>query len=235
MKIKSIDIFNFGFFMLLILICCVTLLLSGGYAMQKDKAIALPTPDIKGVMPFETVLMHRRSIRDFKSSPLTIKQISQLVWAAQGITDKYGFRTTPSAGALYPLEIYVVAGRVDGLNPGIYRYVPKTHELKNVKTGEYRNELCDEALNQDAIRNAPASIVISGILKRTTGKYGKRGLQYVLMETGHAGQNILLEAVGLGLGAVPIGAFDDSDVGRLMGFNADEVPFYIIPVGIPKE
>jgi SagB-type dehydrogenase family enzyme len=207
---------------------------SESVAMNKNDGIALPQPNTKGVVPLEQALMQRRSARSFNDTPLTLKHISQLFWSAQGVTDLNGYRTAPSAGALYPLEVYVIAGKVDGLSPGIYQYLPGKHEIKNIKTGDFRNDLCKAALNQAPIRHAPATILISGIFKRITGKYGKRGIQYAFIEVGHAGQNILLQASSLGLGAVPIGAFNDTGVGKLMGFNGDEAPLYLIPVGIPK-
>ena len=202
--------------------------------MQKDELISLPLPDTKGVVSLETIMINRRSIRHFKNKPLSLKQVSQLLWSAQGITDTRGFRTAPSAGGLYPLEIYLFAGDVDGLSDGIYRYIPESHKIRIIKKGDLRDELCNAALKQSSIRQAPASIMISGVLKRTTVKYGKRGPQYVCIEVGHAGQNVLLQAVSLGLGAVPIGAFHDQEIEKLMGFDQGEVPIYIIPIGIPE-
>jgi SagB-type dehydrogenase family enzyme len=206
-----------------------------GATMEINDVITLPQPDTKGSIPLEQTLLKRRSVRNFKDIPLSLKNISQLIWSAQGITDKRGYRTAPSAGALYPLEVYVIVGKVDGLMPGIYQYLPGKHELKTIKTGDFRNELWKAGLHQTPIRQAPATILTSCVFKRITGKYGKRGIQYAFIEAGHAGQSILLQAVSLGLGGVPIGAFHDPEVSHVMGFNEDEVPLYLIPMGIPND
>jgi SagB-type dehydrogenase family enzyme len=206
-----------------------------GAAMGKKDVIPLPQPDTIGAMTLEQTLLQRRSIRNFKDATLSLKQISQLLWSVQGITDIRGYRTAPSAGALYPIEVYVIAGKVNELSPGIYKYLPEKHEIKIIKTGDFRNDLYAAALNQSPILQAPTTILFSGIFKRITGKYGKRGIQYAFIEAGHAGQNLLLESISLGLGTVPIGAFDDADVSRILGFNEDETPMYLFPVGIPQK
>ncbi len=195
-------------------------------------AIILPQPKLDGNVSLEQTLLLRRSIRQFDDAPLTMAQVSQLLWAAQGVTHPAGFRAPPSAGALFPLEIHLVADRIKGTSPGIYRYLPAKHQITKIKSGSYLNELAAAGLDQDAIRQAPAAIVISGVFSRTTVKYGKRGIQYVFMEAGHAGQNILLQAVACGLAGVPIGAFDDGAVSKLMDFPSNETPLYIIPVGL---
>jgi SagB-type dehydrogenase family enzyme len=171
-------------------------------------------------------------VRAYRDEPLALAEVSQLLWAAQGITDPAsGHRTAPSAGALYPLELYVVAGRIDGLPPGVYRYVPRAHSLTPVKNGDQRKALYESVLRQSAVRDAPAVLVISAVYERTTGKYGERGIRYVHMEAGHAAQNALLQAVALGLGAVVIGAFDDDGVRQAVGMPAAEQPLYVVPVG----
>ncbi len=200
-------------------------------AMEDKTMIPLPGADTHGAISFEKTLSQRRSIRNFKNTPLSLKQMAQLLWAGQGVTSAYGFRTAPSAGALYPLEIYVVAGQVDGLAPGIYQYIPAHHALKRIASGDARTDFCQAGLGQTPILQAPVTVLISGVFKRITGKYGKRGVQYTLIEAGHAGQNILLQAVSLGLGALPIGAFDEEKVSRLLNFSPEETPLYLIPVG----
>ena len=202
--------------------------------MGKDNdqnVIALPLPTTDGKISLEQTLVDRRSIRHFSDKPLTIDQISQLLWAGQGMTDNRGFRTAPSAGALYPLELYAILGKLEGVPAGIYHYNHKDHHLIKIKEGDFRSELCAAGLSQGAIKNAPMTILISSVFKRTTIKYGQRGIRYVIMEVGHAGQNILLQAVSLGLGAVPIGAFNENDIIRLMDFGSEEQPLYLIPVG----
>ena len=160
-----------------------------------------------------------------------LAELSQLMWAAQGMTDPRGLRTAPSAGALYPLELYVVAGNVTGLPPGIYKYRRERHELLSLAKGDRRNDLCNAALGQSSIRRAAVVIVLSGVYGRTTVKYGERGIRYVHMEAGHAAQNVYLQAVPLQLGTVVIGAFHDEEVKRMMMMTDKEKPLYIIPLG----
>lgn len=197
----------------------------------ESEIIKLPEPKYDGSIPVEEALFKRKSVRDFKDMPLTFSEVSQLLWAAQGITGAGGRRTAPSAGALYPLEIYVVAANVNGLLAGIYKYRPNRHELLRIIKGDKRNDLCDAALGQSSIRRSAAVIVLSGVYERTTEKYGERGIRYVHMEVGHAAQNIYLQAVSLGLGTVVIGAFRDEAVKRIFKMAGGEMPLYIMPVG----
>lgn len=190
---------------------------------------ALPEPRTTGPMSVEEALTLRRSVRQFAAKDLTVEQISQLAWAAQGITDrKRGFRTAPSAGALYPLEVYLVK------RDGVFRYLPQGHKLLQQSKQDLRGPLAQAALGQSPVREAPLDIVIAAVHKRTRVKYGARAERYVHIEAGHVGQNIHLQAVALGLGSVPIGAFDDDEVARVLGLPAEERPLYIIPVGYPR-
>jgi SagB-type dehydrogenase family enzyme len=182
-------------------------------------------------MSVEEALMKRRSVRVFKEGPVMLAELSQLIWAAQGVTDPRGPRTAPSAGALYPLELYVVAGNVNGLPQGLYKYGPGRHELLSVAKGDRRNDLCNAALGQSSIRRAALVLVLSGVYERTTAKYGERGIRYVHMEAGHAAQNVYLQAVPLGLGTVVIGAFHDEEVKKVLKLDDKERPLYIMPVG----
>lgn len=175
--------------------------------------------------------MKRRSIRSYKSEPLAIAEISQLLWSAQGVTNRKGFRTAPSAGALYPLEVYLAAGDVTDLDTGIYKYNPHRHEMVNTVQGDKRSELCRAGLGQSSIKNAPAVMVFCAVYERVTGRYGKRGIQYVHMEVGHAIQNVCLQAISLGLGSVIIGAFNDNDVKEVMNVELGEQPLLMLPVG----
>ncbi len=193
--------------------------------------VQLPEPNLKGDMSLEEALLERRSVREYDPGALTLDQVSQLLWAAQGITGVGGGRTAPSAGALYPLEVLVVAGSVDGLSPGVYRYDPPTHELNQTRQGDSRAALAAVALDQEWVRQASISLVIAAVYERTTAKYGERGVRYVHMEAGHAAQNVCLQATALGLGAVTVGAFDDSRVKNAVGLAANEEPLYIIPLG----
>ena len=156
-----------------------------------------------------------------------MEQVSQLLWAASG-ENQYG-RTSPSAGATYPLEIYLVVGEVEGLEPGIYQYSPTGHSLEKIKEEDVRNKLARAALGQGMIARAPIDIVIAANYHRTTGHYGQRGIRYVQMEAGHVGQNLHLQTAALNLGTVMIGAFQDTAVKEALGIKED--PLYIIPVG----
>jgi len=183
----------------------------------------------KGKVSLEETLTARRSVRNYKNEPLTLQEVSQLLWACDGKTAEWGGRTSPSAGATYPLEIYVVVGNVEGIEPGLYHYIVENHSLVEVKKGDLRRKLSSVCLNQTMVVEAPVSIVISGIFERTTGRYGERGKRYVFMEVGHCGQNIHLQSEALGLGTVMIGAFDDEGVREVLGIEEDV--FYICPVG----
>lgn len=196
-----------------------------------SKSIKLPKPQYDSNVSIEETLLKRRSIRSYKSEPLAIAEISQLLWSAQGVTNRKGFRTAPSAGALYPLEVYIAAGNVTDLDAGIYKYYPHRHEIVNTVKGDKRSELCRAGLGQSSIKNAPAVMVFCAVFERVTGSYEKRGIQYVHMEVGHAIQNVCLQAISLGLGSVIIGAFNDYDVKEVMNFELDEHPLLILPVG----
>ncbi|MGB9857319.1 MAG: SagB/ThcOx family dehydrogenase [Dictyoglomaceae bacterium] len=198
----------------------------------QEKIVKLPEPRYKSNVSIEEALLKRRSIRNYKNEPLTLFEISQILWSAQGITDKkMGFRTTPSAGALYPLEIYVVAGKVKDLEAGVYKYRPETHDIILVLKGDKRKELYNASLRQEWVRDAPLIIVISAIFERTTVKYGERGIRYVYMEAGHCAQNIYLQCVSLNLGTVSVGAFHDEEVKKILNLERKEFPLYLMPVG----
>jgi len=191
--------------------------------------LALPAPRREGVLSLEAALQRRRSIRSFTSETLATAQIGQLLWAAQGVTDPQGFRTAPSAGALYPLECYVVTAT------GAFHYEPARHRLQPRADNDLRGALAAAALGQEAVAAAPAVVVIAAVYERTARKYGNdRARRYATLEAGHAAQNVLLEAVALGLGGVPVGAFDDGEVARLLDLGSGETPLYLIPVGHPR-
>ena len=195
----------------------------------KPEIIRLPTPELIGEKTVEEALAERRSVREYADQPLTLAEVSQLLWAAQGITEsRMGLRTAPSAGALYPLELYVVK------NDGVWHYLPHKHSIELIIENDLRSELSNAALGQSPIKQAPVDIVITGIYKRVTSKYGNRGIRYTHIEAGHAAQNLLLEATALGLVSVPIGAFYDESVKTLLKLKDGETPLYIIPVGYKK-
>ncbi len=197
------------------------------------KQIKLPDPKYDGAISVEKTLLKRRSVREYQKTPLTLEDVSQILWAAQGETNRMGFRTAPSAGALYPLEGYVVAGEGKGLEPGIYKYVYRKHSLISFVKGDKRKELCRFSLGQSPVKSAPMVLVFTAIPNRTTEKYGQRGIKYIFMEVGHAAQNVCLQAVSLGLGTVVIGAFDDGGIKKLLDLAEEETPIYIVPVGKP--
>jgi SagB-type dehydrogenase family enzyme len=191
--------------------------------------IQLPTPRSKGTLTLEEALSERRSVRAFNEIPLTLEELGQLLWAAQGITDPAGYRTAPSAGALYPLEVYVIT------REGAYHYDPPGHRLDMHQPGDLRPALHAAALRQDAVLDAPAVFVIATVYERTEKKYGQeRTPRYVHLEAGHAAQNLLLQATALDLGAVPVGAFSDGGVKKALSLPDDQQPLYLIPVGHPE-
>lgn len=197
----------------------------------RDKMINLPDALMESSVSVEEALLKRRSERHYADTSMKLQDIAQLLWAAQGLTGRTGFRTAPSAGALYPLEVYVVAGNVEGLSAGIYQYQPAQHRLLQMVGGDLRADLTAAALGQPCIQNAPACIVVAAVYERATRKYRERGIRYVHMEAGHAAQNVYLQAVSLDLGTVVIGAFHDEKVQRILELPDDVAPLVIMPVG----
>lgn len=197
--------------------------------------VRLPSPKYKSSTSIEETLLKRRSIRDYKDEPLTLEEVSQLLWAAQGITKNGVYRTAPSAGATYPLEVYVVCGKVKGLERGLYHYDPEKHTLKRISSRDLRQELAYACYNQYFVGSAPLSLVFTAVYERTTGKYGRRGIRYVHMEVGHSAQNVYLQCESLGLGTVVVGAFNDDQVKKVLSLPRQEVPLYVMPVGKVKQ
>ena len=196
-------------------------------------SVRLPQPVSDGPISLEKALRDRRSLRHYKNSEISLVQLSQLLWAAQGVSGSGGRRTAPSAGALYPLDVYAVAGTVIGLSAGVYAYEPHRHALRRIAEGDARADLSSAALGQAPVRSAAAVLVICAVYERTTVKYGERGVRYVHMEAGHAAQNVHLQAAALGLGTVVIGAFDDDGVRKVLRMKDREQPLYLMPVGRP--
>ncbi|UCE00703.1 MAG: SagB/ThcOx family dehydrogenase [Chloroflexota bacterium] len=227
----------------LIIFFCLLFVLLGGVLFnyfRRDKAttgksgdqrISLPKPVLSSRISIEQALAQRRSIREYSSEPLTLEEISQLLWAAQGINRPGGYRTAPSAGALYPLEVYLVSNQIDQVPAGFYHYNPEGHAIEQLLRGDFRYELSQAGLNQQAIQNAPAVFLITAIYERTTAKYGPRGRQYVHMEVGSAAQNVYLQAYSLDIGTVFIGAFHDDQVKRLFNLASEEQPLCLLPLG----
>mgnify|MGYP001125624169 CR=1 FL=1 len=199
--------------------------------MTPPPAVRLPQPEFAGEVSVEQALLSRRSERAFSQRALSLAELSQLLWAAQGVTSPRGWRTAPSAGARYPLEIHAAAGLVVELPAGIYRYRSRDHSLIPSAAGDPRAELAHAALDQRFVARAAVVLVIAAVYARTCTAYGPRGVRYADMEAGHAAQNIGLQAVALGLGAVMVGAFDDAQVRRIAALPPDEEPLYLIPIG----
>ena len=196
-----------------------------------DEHIKLPDPELTGEQSVEVLLQQRRSVRSYQRSSLSLAEVGQLLWSAQGISGAQGLRTAPSAGALYPLKLFVVVGDVNDLSPGIYEYSPEEHSLIKTANGDLRKLLQKAALNQSCIGDAAMIFVFTAIYQRTTWKYGERGVRYVHMEVGHAGQNLFLQAEALGLGTVVVGAFDDDDVREGLNLDRNIHPLSLMPVG----
>lgn len=203
-------------------------------APNVEANVVLPTPRRDSSYSLERALAARRSVREFRAAPLELADAGQLLWAAQGEVSRGGGRSAPSAGALYPLELYLAAGDVRDLAPGIYRYSPAQHRITLVAAGDRRRDLARAALGQGWIAQAAAILVVAAIERRTTVKYGERGVRYVHIEAGHAAQNVLLQAAALGLGATPVGAFRDAEVHEIVGARRDERALYLLPVGKPR-
>lgn len=203
-------------------------------AIPGGRGIALPPPETQaGAVALERALQARRSIRDFAPHRLTPAVLGQFLWAAQGINDPQGLRTTPSAGALYPLVLYAVLGPGDGIGAGIYRYDVSGHALLGVADGDRRPQLAEAALRQVWMSAASAIVVLAAVYERTTAKYRERGRRYVHVEAGHAAQNLYLQCVPLGLAACEVGAFDDGAVARVVGLPVDERPVTLVAIGQP--
>ena len=198
---------------------------------QPLESFPLPAPRLASPCSVEMALQGRRSVRALGQKPLALAQLAQLLWAAQGVTSTEGMRTAPSAGALYPLELYLAVGNVSGLAAGVYKYQPEIHHLKQWAEHDRRHDLASAALGQDFVKRGAAVMVFASVQARTTGKYGERGIRYIHFEVGHAAQNVLLQAVALGLSAVTVGAFDDKHVARLLQIPPSEQALYLLPIG----
>ncbi len=204
-------------------------------AMSNPKAsdaLSLPKPETGGGMSLNQALSQRRSIRAYVKAPLVLQELSQILWAAQGVTKRSPeLKTSPSAGATFPLETFVVVGDVAGLSAGVYRYDPSGHRLSRLFDGDVRAPLAAASMGQRMVREAPVTVVFAAQFSRTTGRYGKRGVLYVHQETGHAGQNLLLQVTALGLGSVAVGALDPADAARTLKLAKELEVLYLFPVG----
>jgi len=186
---------------------------------------------------FESLLYKRKSARSFNFSKISFQQLSNLLFASYGIRNSGPCKTVPSAGALYPLSIYIAIGKdsLEEIKAGVYRYMPITNSLELVKEGDSRRIIAISCLGQAFISKAPVSIIISANFERMKYKYGNRGIRYAIMEAGHSCQNIELAAVSLGLVSCPVGAFSDNDIIKAIGLSDYEIPLYVIPIGYEEK
>ncbi len=193
--------------------------------------IKLPKPEYSGIT-VEEALLKRRSRRNYSDKPLSMDYLSQLIFAAGGITSDSGGRTAPSAGSTRPMEIYLIINSVEGLDPGIYHYAVKKHSLEKIKSGNFSKDIISAGLEQAMLGDADVTFVITAIFDRIRQKYGERGFRYSYMEAGHISQNICLQSVSLGVGSVCVGAFFDTKVNELIGIDGiDEAAIYLHAVG----
>ena len=213
-------------------------LLGSCQVVSQDQPIDLPEPALKG-LSVEEAIVARRSVRSYSEDSLSMAELSQILFAAQGITGRRGdfaLRSAPSAGGTYPIEVYAFADRIEGLAPGIYHYVPEGHALELIKAGSHGKSLARACLGQSMPEEAALSLVLTAVPERTTSRYGERGIRYVHMEAGHVSQNVCLECASLGLGAVPIGAYDDRQLDRLIGIDGEEeIALYVNSIGRIRE
>jgi len=216
-----------GVFMLMLAILTGT---GGGLAQELVK---LPPPQSQGKVSVEQALAQRRTIRRFSSQALDLQQLSQLLWATDGVNDPRGRRTAPSAGATFPLDLYLVAGEqgVGTLAAGVYRYRPTEQALELLVPGDLRGAVARACLQQTWMAEAPVMVVIGADYRRCTARYGERGVRYTHMEVGHAAQNLFLEAGGLGLGAGIVGAFEDQALAQTLKLPRESHPLLVMPVG----
>ncbi len=214
------------------------ILLGSCQVVSQDQPIELPEPALRGLSVEEAILA-RRSIRSYSRDSLSLEELSQVLFAAQGITGErggYTLRSSPSAGGTYPIEVYAFVNRVSGLAPGIYHYLPQGHGIELVRAGPQGESLSAACLGQSMPEESAVSLVLTAVPRRTISRYGERALRYIHMEAGHISQNICLECVSLGLGVVPIGAFDDALLDRLIGIDGeDEMSLYVNSIGRTRE
>lgn len=229
---------------ILLALCLLTGMQCRSQNQEKMNAetIKLPAPRLIGKTSLEEIMQKRRSVRSYRNEPMRLEDVSQLLWSAYGVTEprdkpphiRGGLKTAPSAGARYPLEVYLIAGNVQGLAQGFYRYLPESHSLVLVATGDLRVKACEAARNQKMVEEAPVSLVYTADFERTTSRYGERGKNYVYVDLGHSAQNVYLQAEALGMHSCAIGAFDDKDLHAVLSLPANESVIYMMPVGLKK-
>jgi SagB-type dehydrogenase family enzyme len=200
-----------------------------------EKAIPLPVPSTQGGAPIWDVLSDRRSVRHYGEAPMPLDALAQLLWSTHGITGRTAgteLRTSPSAGACYPIEAYAVINNVAGVEPGLYRYLSDRHALMEVRLGDVGSEIARAALGQTMCRESSVTFVWTAVTPRTTGRYGERGHRYIFLDAGHIGQNTYLAATALGYGCCAIAAFEDRAMNEVLGVDGKvETTVYAASVG----
>jgi SagB-type dehydrogenase family enzyme len=204
---------------------------ASGWIPQPGNRIALPALSVDPGVSLGACLAARRSTRDYEDRSITLDQVSRLLWAAQGVTGVGGLRTSPSAGAIYPLKAYLISTKVDGLAPGVYRYEPDSKELAYVDKGDRRKRLFHAAMGQECVLSSPAAVLLVAWDKRIKAEFGDASAHLIALECGHAAQNFLLEAVALGLGGIGLAKFDNDALRTVVGFRTDEEPEYLLLAG----
>ena len=199
------------------------------------KRISISSFNHQGGQALWEAIGRRRSLRDFSHDPITFEELSVLIWATQGITTRawgVDLRTVPSAGALYPIETYVVVNRIQGISAGIYHYSVKEAQLVLIREGSFGRELSQAALGQEMLGEAACAFVWTAMVERSKWKYRERAYRYIYMDAGHVGQNLYLAATGLNLGCCTVGAFFDDEIDHLIGIEGTgEITIYLGAVG----
>ena len=221
-----------------ILIWTLFFLLGTATAETDKNLIKLPTPSFMGNMSVEEAIYKRKTVRSFGKKPLTLSQVSQLLWVANGTIPKDAVtgatsKVTPSAGGLYPLEVFLVVGKdgVKDVPAGVYQYIPRTNSMKLLVEGDKRNSVAKAALYQGFLALAPVNVIVGAVFGRTTYKYGGRGHQYVFMEAGSANQNVCLQAEALGLSVATVGAFEEKPLSKALKLPDSVRPIVIMGIG----
>lgn len=199
--------------------------------LSNTKIIHLPAPRKGSHISLEQALQNRRSTRDYTGGPVNLSDVSQLLWSAQGETSTNDYRTAPSAGALFPLELYLLVTNVRDLKTGIYKYIPSIHSIRRQNNTDVKEKLAKLCFDQTWITKAAVDILISAVYERTTIKYGDRGIRYIYLEAGHAAQNICLQATVLGLSVTTVGAFSDQGLKSTLNIPSNEFPLYLLTIG----
>ena len=214
-------------------VLAVVLATDPAVAQERSTPIVLPRVAPSQTATLASLLEERHSVREFSDQPIALAELSHVLWAAIGANRPDGRRTVPSAGALFPLDVYVVAGDVRGLAAGVYRYLPLEHALARTREGDRRDALVQAALRQGWMGRAPAIVVVTAEYERTTVKYGDRGVRYAHIEVGSVAQNVYLQCAALGLGTTFVGAFFDDEVREALGLPAAHRPLGLLPIGSP--